>query len=90
MTNVLVTGIPKYNDRKAAERCYCTFPPNYPQNASVVHGVAFDEVRDNKDDKVADGDQSDNTCVFQRVQPPEEGQGYNDEPKGYNQQVSLP
>lgn len=69
-TYVLVTGVCKHNYGKATERRYGTFPPDQPDDPSILHGIPFDEMCNNKNDQVANGYQGDDACVFEGVQAP--------------------
>lgn len=65
-----MTSVREYNDGKTAEGCDGALPSDYPDGTSILHRVSLDKVCNNEYDEITDRDQSNDTCVFQRVQPP--------------------
>ena len=53
------------NDWEAAECGYCTLPPNYSYRATVLHGVAFREMRHDQYYKIANGYQCNDARILQ-------------------------
>ena len=75
-----MTGVCKHNDRETAQCRRNSCPVNNADRAPVSHRIPFCKVINNQDDKVSNGDQSDNAGVFQGIEPAEEGKGDDDEP----------
>ena len=71
--HVLVTCVCEDYDWKSGERRDGALPFEDRDVAAVGDGVAFDVVRHDQDDEIADGDECDNGGVFERVETAKEG-----------------
>lgn len=61
---VLMTCICKDHNREALQSGNDTGPVNDSDGPSVCHRVAFSEVVDHQNDKIANGYKSYNACIF--------------------------
>ena len=74
-----MAGVCENDDGDAAEGRDGGFPVHDAQGfGNGGFGVAFDEVREDEDDEVADGDEGDYAGVFEGVEAAEEGEGDDD------------
>lgn len=88
MTYVLMASICEYHHRQTAEESYGAVPVDNLHITSVLDGVRG-EVVDHEDNQVADGDQRDEACVFERIQAPQEAQRYDDKHESRDPEVPV-
>ena len=79
-TYILMAGVRKHYDRETAQSRCNSCPVNDTDRTPISHRVPFCEVIDDQDDKVSNGDQSNDAGIFQRIKPAKEGKGDDDEP----------
>jgi hypothetical protein len=79
-TYILVTSIRKYNDRKTSQCLHRALPFPYVNFTSIDECVAFDEMREDEDDQVANCDEGYNGGVLERIEAAQEGEGDDYQP----------
>lgn len=62
-----MASVSKNNHGKAAQECYQPLRPNVSDFASIHHSVPFDEMSNDQNDQVSDGDQCNHARVLERV-----------------------
>lgn len=72
VTHVLMAGVSKDHNWEAAQCLNRTSPMDDTNRPSIVHRIPLDEMCHNKDDQIADGDECDNTRVFEGFQAAKE------------------
>ena len=65
-----MASVSKDNDGKAAQECHEPLRLDVSDRASILHGISFDEMSNDQNDQVSNGDQCDHTRVFEGVQAP--------------------
>lgn len=75
-----MTRVSKDNDGKTGQDWDNSLRVQDANVALLAHIIALQKVVDNKNDKITDRDQSDDTSVFERVESAEKGERDYDEP----------
>ena len=65
-----MASVSKDNDWKAAQERYQPLRLNVADWASILHSVPFDEMSNDQDDQVSNGDQCNHARIFEGVQAP--------------------
>ena len=78
--HVLMARVRENDDGKSSERRHGTLPMYDVYVAAICERVAFDVVCEDKNDEVADGDESDDGGIFEGVEAAEKGEGYHYQP----------
>ena len=69
-TYILMACVCKDNDGKTAQGRDQTPPADNANLAAVRHGVSLEKVREHKDDKISNGDESNHAGVFEGIKTP--------------------
>ena len=78
---VLVAGVCEHDDRQASQCLNRAGPGEYPDFASILECIAFNEVVDNENYEVPNRNERDDARVLERIQTTEERKGYHNQPK---------
>jgi hypothetical protein len=82
-TYILVARICKNDDRETLEYRNKSPPSNHPYWPSIGHSITLGKMIDYKNDKIPNGYQRYDACIFQGVQTAKEGKRDYNKPSVY-------